>query len=83
MTQERYLIKVVECFEPEVLGPYENERSRSKAARKIHKDMGFEDVLFALDTSPVRVWAYSSAFFTAKVGRRWNFLRGIWEEVQK
>jgi hypothetical protein len=61
--KERYLIQILGCIEPIVHGPYGSESVRSRAARKIHKEMDEEDVLVALDMFPVKAWSYSTGFF--------------------
>lgn len=66
MAKEYYLIKVVGCVDPEPFGPYATEGARSRAARKIHREMDQEDILFGLDMFPVRTWAYSAGFFMDK-----------------
>jgi hypothetical protein len=63
MSKERYLIKVTGCVEPETFGPYGSESARSKDARKIHREMSEEDILFGLDMFPVETWAYRAGFF--------------------
>jgi hypothetical protein len=63
MSKERYIIQMVGGLEPVVHGPYKNEGSRTRAVRKLHREMDYEDNVFALDMFPVEAWAWSAGFF--------------------
>jgi hypothetical protein len=60
-----YLIDVVGCTDPSVVGPFDTEEERDEAARSLRADQDDEDALFWLDVRdgvPV-TGAYMAGFF--------------------
>jgi hypothetical protein len=61
---KRYLLRIHDDVEPEVLGPFRSALDRDKEALKI-REMGAQDGLYPIDTltdGDVDVWAYPAEF---------------------
>ena len=60
-----YVVHVVGCTDPELVGPYTTRKYRDNKARFIRNDNTDEDAVFWLDVSSngrVEIGAYSNAF---------------------
>lgn len=60
-----YVVHVVGCVDPELVGPYSSRHYRNKKARLIRNNNSDEDAIFWMNVSrggQVKIGAYSNAF---------------------